>query len=31
MTLLDNAYLMHHKDVGLIDATGGPWRSQSRL
>ena len=21
---LDNAYLMHHKDVGLIDATGGP-------
>ncbi len=23
-TLLDNAYLMHHKDVGLIDATGGP-------
>jgi acetaldehyde dehydrogenase/alcohol dehydrogenase len=20
----DNAYLMHHKDVGLIDATGGP-------
>ena len=23
-TLLDNAYLMHHRDVGLIDATGGP-------
>jgi acetaldehyde dehydrogenase/alcohol dehydrogenase len=23
-TLLDNAYLMQHKDVGLIDATGGP-------
>ena len=23
-TLPDNAYLMHHKDVGLIDATGGP-------
>src|ERR1700690_2568172 len=23
-TLHDNAYLMHHKDVGLIDATGGP-------
>ena len=23
-TLVDNAYLMHHKDVGLIDATGGP-------
>src|SRR5450755_3231724 len=23
-TLLDNAYMMHHKDVGLIDATGGP-------
>ncbi len=23
-TLLDNAYLMKHKDVGLIDATGGP-------
>jgi acetaldehyde dehydrogenase / alcohol dehydrogenase len=23
-TLLDNAYLMHHKDIGLIDATGGP-------
>jgi len=23
-TLLDNAYLMHHKDVALIDATGGP-------
>src|SRR5438309_9365807 len=22
-TLADNAYLMHHKDVGLIDATGG--------
>ena len=22
--LEDNAYLMHHKDVGLIDATGGP-------
>src|SRR5579863_7040591 len=22
--LQDNAYLMHHKDVGLIDATGGP-------
>src|SRR5271157_2925288 len=22
-TLQDNAYLMHHKDVGLIDATGG--------
>jgi acetaldehyde dehydrogenase / alcohol dehydrogenase len=22
-TLEDNAYLMHHKDVGLIDATGG--------
>ena len=22
--LHDNAYLMHHKDVGLIDATGGP-------
>ena len=20
----DNAYLMHHKDIGLIDATGGP-------
>ena len=23
-TLPDNAYLMQHKDVGLIDATGGP-------
>jgi acetaldehyde dehydrogenase / alcohol dehydrogenase len=23
-TLPDNAYLMRHKDVGLIDATGGP-------
>ena len=23
-TLLDNAFLMHHKDIGLIDATGGP-------
>ena len=23
-TLLDNAYLMKHKDVSLIDATGGP-------
>ena len=23
-TLQDNAYLMQHKDVGLIDATGGP-------
>jgi len=23
-TLEDNAYLMHHTDVGLIDATGGP-------
>ena len=23
-TLLDNAYLMRHKDVALIDATGGP-------
>ena len=23
-TLADNAYLMGHKDVGLIDATGGP-------
>src|SRR5579859_4234572 len=23
-TLQDNAYLMHHKDIGLIDATGGP-------
>src|SRR5947209_16708731 len=23
-TLDDNAYLMHHKDVGLIDAHGGP-------
>ena len=23
-TLPDNAFLMHHKDVGLIDATGGP-------
>ena len=23
-TLQDNAYLMHHPDVGLIDATGGP-------
>ena len=23
-TLKDNAYLMHHKDVRLIDATGGP-------
>jgi acetaldehyde dehydrogenase/alcohol dehydrogenase len=22
-TLADNAYLMHHKDVGLVDATGG--------
>ncbi len=22
--LQDNAYLMHHKDIGLIDATGGP-------
>lgn len=22
--LKDNAYLMHHKDVGLIDVTGGP-------
>ena len=27
-TLADNAYLMHHKDVGLIDATGGPGRSK---
>jgi acetaldehyde dehydrogenase / alcohol dehydrogenase len=23
-TLVDNAYLMHHPDIGLIDATGGP-------
>ncbi len=23
-TLEDNAYLMHHKDIGLVDATGGP-------
>ena len=23
-TLQDNAYLMRHKDIGLIDATGGP-------
>ena len=23
-TLHDNAFLMHHKDIGLIDATGGP-------
>ncbi len=23
-SLEDNAYLMHHKDIGLIDATGGP-------
>jgi acetaldehyde dehydrogenase/alcohol dehydrogenase len=23
-TIPDNNYLMHHKDVGLIDATGGP-------
>ena len=23
-TLEDNAYLMHHNDIGLIDATGGP-------
>src|ERR1022692_4432434 len=23
-TLQDNDYLMHHRDVGLIDATGGP-------
>src|SRR5664279_4683866 len=23
-TLDDNRYLMHHKDIGLIDATGGP-------
>ncbi len=23
-TLKDNAYLMRHKDIGLIDATGGP-------
>ena len=23
-TLADNAYLMHHPDIGLIDATGGP-------
>src|SRR4029077_562370 len=23
-TLQDNDYLMHHPDVGLIDATGGP-------
>ena len=23
-SLEDNAYMMHHKDVGLIDATGGP-------
>ena len=23
-TLQDNAYMMHHKDVSLIDATGGP-------
>jgi acetaldehyde dehydrogenase / alcohol dehydrogenase len=23
-TLEDNAYLMHHKEIGLIDATGGP-------
>ena len=23
-TLTDNAYLMHHRDVSLIDATGGP-------
>ena len=30
-TLPDNAYLMKHKDVGLIDATGGPGRGQSGL
>jgi acetaldehyde dehydrogenase/alcohol dehydrogenase len=23
-TIPDNVYLMHHKDVGMIDATGGP-------
>ncbi len=23
-TLAENVYLMHHKDIGLIDATGGP-------
>ncbi len=23
-TLVDNDYLMHHRDVGMIDATGGP-------
>jgi acyl-CoA reductase-like NAD-dependent aldehyde dehydrogenase len=23
-TLVDNAYLMHHPDIGLIDVTGGP-------
>jgi acetaldehyde dehydrogenase / alcohol dehydrogenase len=23
-SLEDNAYLMHHKDIGMIDATGGP-------
>ncbi len=23
-TLVDNDYLMHHRDIGLIDATGGP-------
>ncbi len=23
-TLEDNAYLMHHKDIALVDATGGP-------
>ena len=23
-TLEDNKYLMHHRDIGLIDATGGP-------
>src|SRR5215470_17608129 len=23
-TLQDNVYLMHHRDIGLIDATGGP-------
>ena len=30
-TLQDNSFLMRHKDVGLIDATGGNGRSQSRL
>ena len=29
--LQDNAYLMHHKDIGLIDATGGPGVVQGRL